>query len=119
MEKPEFKEKVGEILGKAILKDNKIYIEWSTGGMQGGNCWNDDEARPYASSESEPEFKDLDDVLTAVCPDIKFLQYKTISSLIKHDSRTEQEYYGNCTDYSSKSINLDELYDQLVKMGAI
>lgn len=101
--------------GKDVLSELALEISWETGGMQGGSCWNDDEPTSYSSSETEPDFESFDQLLEKVCPNISFLQYKNICSQVgrKYDSSLG-EYYGNCTNYAHKYIDMKELYDCLV-----
>lgn len=78
------------------------YVDWNTGGYSGGSCWGD-KAERYDSDDPEPEFEQLDLILTEICPNVTFLQYKKIcKSIIKSSNRTEYGYYGNETDYTRK-----------------
>lgn len=90
----------------------KLEIKWTTGGMAGGSCWGDE---PYEREpESEPEFEQLDELLTALCPAITFLQYKKLAQkLITRDSDHESSYYGNYYNYTIKRIDLNELEEYL------
>ena len=54
--------------------------------------------------------KVLDLVLKEIKPDVTFLQFREIENLIKTNSETEHEYYGNCTDFEIEYIILSELY---------
>ena len=83
---------------------------WSTGGMTGGNCWNDDSPRSYTSDEKEPEWITLDEILEYFCPDISYLKHKKLMSLAQYETWTEYEYYGNCTDYAMKVLPLETLW---------
>lgn len=106
---------------KTPTMSDYLYHEYYTGGMSGGNCW-DDSNPEYSSSnvsEEDREFKDLDALLTVVCGNITFLQYKKLLQSVKNGSRTEYEYYGNTSEYETKSIKLQDLYDKLKEMGLI
>ena len=93
-----------------------LYVEWSTGGVSGGNCWNEGGHRSYSSNEEPEELTALDEILNHFCPQITFLQFRLLSNkLVKFSSRTESEYYGNSTNYSSKYILLEELYEYMNK----
>jgi hypothetical protein len=95
---------------------DRIYVEWTTGGSSGASCWNSEPSVPYVSDEPPKELGVLDGILEAIKPDLSFLQYRTLSNnLIKSDSRRESDYYGNCSNYAIKQVNLTELYDYLVK----
>jgi hypothetical protein len=95
-----------------------LYWEWSTGGMIGGNCWNDNPPHAYTSDEVEDSV--LDKVLEDLFPQITFLQYRNfISKYVTVGSRSENEYYGNGTDYAVRTVNLSDLYNFLLDKGVI
>lgn len=104
-----------------ISLEDYLYVEWASGGLSGGSCWDEGEPRHYARDPSpEEELDDLDDILAVICPNLTFLQYKRLSSkVVKHDSRTENEYYGNSTIYSYKHVKLQDLYGTLIEMKLI
>ena len=96
----------------------KISVEWRVGGMRGGSCWGD---HPYPiDADDEPEFNVLDQILELICPNISFLQYKNISSqaIVRGEYR-DNDYYGNYTDYKTKTIILKNLFDVLRNKGLI
>ncbi len=89
-----------------------ISEEWISGGMSGGNCW----GRKAEARESDPEptLTKLDAVLEHFCPNITYLKYRFLeSNLVYLDHRTQREYYGNSYTYTSKNVNLKELYTYL------
>jgi hypothetical protein len=103
---------------KEPSKDKRpfIFVEYSVGGIRGGSCWDDSEVKHYAytSSDQPEELAALDTILEKITPNITFLQYKNIvAKVIKHDTRTENEYYGNSTNYAIKKCNLETLYNVL------
>jgi len=102
------------------LDECYLYIEWISGGLSGGSCWDTgEEDNHYSiSAESEPEFKSLDNLLIKICPNITFLQYKNLmSKVLEISERSEYEYYGNYTDYTIKIVNLGKLYKVINEMG--
>ena len=127
MNREKFQEVVDTIAGKEYYRDNKaktiwngkygprrvIYVEWETGGAQGGNCWGD-EAHYYSVNDGEKELTDLYEILKEVCPHISFLQFMDLKKLIYYTDRTESEYYGNYTDYKRANINVDDLWNYLI-----
>ena len=62
------------------------------------------------------ELEALDKLLESSCPEITFLQYKKLLRLVKHDTRTENEYYGNSTNYATKTIALRDVYQFLKEL---
>lgn len=91
-----------------------LMVKWETGGMSGGNCWDNSDPRPYKTNEKEPDFTILDDILALFCPDMNFLTYKTlVGKVVEYDEYTEHEYYGNSVDYSYKRVDLEQLYKEL------
>lgn len=130
MDRNEFQTIVHEIAGEEYFPTKKRYhnekgprktltMEWSTGGYSGGNCWDDTESTYYFSDNPEPDFTVFDQILEKVCPQISFIQYKALCRHIVYNSRSEAEYYGNSTNYSSKSISVDTLYSELISKGLI
>lgn len=123
MNKKEFKEKVKKILAynpwekeSNREKQGYISIKWETGGRSGGSCWdNDEEDHHYDTpGEPEPEFEEFDEILNTLCPDISFMKYKKLCSvLIENNDNIEYEYYGNYTHYAFKHVDLDNLYEYL------
>jgi hypothetical protein len=83
-----------------------------TGGMQGGNCW-DDNKPYYISSDEESYFSILDDFLRDVVPEITYLKYLEVKKLVKQTEYTEYEYYGNTSEYKVFYIDLNQLYDAI------
>ena len=95
-----------------ILKSDS----WVTGGRCGGSCWDDgeeDHHRPRSSDTEEP-FTSLDNLLLKFCPNLSFIHYKKISEkLIQRYQHSDNEYYGNYTDYEFKYIQVKDLYNYL------
>jgi hypothetical protein len=94
------------------IKEPVIYMRWESGGVSGGSCWDDSDPRPYNIDE-RPAFEVLDSVLMKLCPNISYLTYKKVETLIRSNSKTEWEYYGNCTDWTVEYVVLSELYKLL------
>lgn len=95
-----------------------ITLKWYTGGMSGGNCW--DDTTPYPTSgDDEPEFVLLDKLLETVAPAITMLQYKAINRLIVCTDGSIYEYYGNSSNYDIKTISLRSIYDLLMGWGYV
>lgn len=98
---------------------DQLYVEWETGGVSGGSCWEDSDPRPYTIRDvREPEFKDLDKTILLFWPTIGFIQYKDlVNELVKYGDYSEHEYYGNCTNYSTKTVALKDLHAYLTNAG--
>lgn len=101
-----------------IRKTDCMYsAEWSLGGSW-GNCWDDD--LTYVDGDIQPEFKEFDDMLQKICPDIKFLQYKKLySECVDVVQRSENDYYGGCMNYACYRCDLRKLYGMMVEMNLI
>jgi hypothetical protein len=93
---------------------SKITATWETGGVSGGSCWDDSDPVEYSTSELEPDFHHLDEILSKVASNVTFLEYKTLMKLVKYGTYIENEYYGNCTYYATKTITIDDIWDFLV-----
>lgn len=104
--------------GAKTSQEHWIYAQWVSGGTGGGSCWdNGDEDRHYAISGEPPqELVDLDKILEAVAPNISFIQYRVLErTCVETSSYSEDEYYGNCTNYGVKECCLEKLYVALVE----
>ena len=78
-----------------------------------GNCWASG-GHYGKNADKEPTSLLLDQLIEAVSPSISFLKYKNlIQTLEKLDEFTDDEYYGNSTNYGVKYIIVQELYDYL------
>lgn len=95
------------------IKELVIYTRYETGGVSGGSCWDSSDPRPYTEEPPKNKFKVLDMVLKELMPNITYLQFKEIDSLIHSEEESEREYYGNHTDYKVEYIVLSELYKLL------
>lgn len=91
--------------------DPHLYVEWETGGVSGGSCWDSSCPIAYVSNEPAPELAALDFLLEKMCPTVGFLTYKRIlRSVVSSSTRRNNDYYGNHTDYACKSVSLRALY---------
>jgi hypothetical protein len=102
------------------LDQHYLYVEWCSGGIGGGSCWDDgkEDVHHYSiSGEPESDFDDIDTILTELCPNLSFLQYKQLMKITKRESYSQNEYYGNSTDYTYKYVLLRDLLNKLVEMG--
>jgi hypothetical protein len=89
---------------------------WEVGGVSGGSCWETSDPQPYHTNEDRPKtFNELDAILELIYPQIGFLQYKHIESMVVYDEATEYEYYGNRTDYEYRWLDLKLLYAYVVE----
>jgi len=107
----EFLEEIQNLNLQIDFDEDPIVIseEWISGGKSGGSCWGTKaEAR---ESDPEPTLTKLDAILEHFCPSISYLKYRNLeSNLLYLDHRSQQEYYGNSYEYTSKNINLQKLF---------
>lgn len=94
------------------IDGGKIIQRHLASGAEGGNCWGG-EAQYFTNHEKTEEFLPLDPILKLCSPEISYLKYREITSLIKEDSESELEYYGNHRDYNLYIIDIQELYDKI------
>lgn len=88
-----------------------VYMRWDSYGYSGGNCWGNSAER---YENDAPNFEVLDMVLEKLKPDLTYLQFKEIDSLIIDSTDNGRyEYYGNQTTYEMKMIVLDDLIEYL------
>ena len=106
---------------KLDIDNHYLYVQWCSGGISGGSCWDSGDSDPHyaRSGDAEPEFDDVDTVLTKICPTLSFLQYKQLMKIVTRDEYSENEYYGNCTNYTYKKVKLRDLLNELVRMELI
>lgn len=90
------------------VKELVIYSRYATGGMSGGSCFGGT-AKSYTNEVPENHMQVLDLVLEQLMPNITYLQYKKIGTLIRNNEEREREYYGNCTDWKIEYIVVSEL----------
>jgi hypothetical protein len=121
MNKKEFIKKYGTNFNGSYgleLKD-VLYINYETGGYSGGNCWDDTKPQPYTVADRDDDFTSLVDCLEEVAPQVTFIQFRKIESLVEKTEHGYTEYYGNSTDYMVEYIHLDVLWDVLEKYGYV
>lgn len=95
------------------LNEYSLSVEWTTGGVTGGNCWGG-EANVPVEPEAEPDLEILDEILEKICPEINVFLYKRLcKKVITEDKYTDNQYYGNCYYKKKKTLNLDALYEFL------
>lgn len=94
-------------------------VSWISGGRCGGNCWGNS-ADTKVSPEPEADLPLLDELLDAVAPRLTVKQYKQLlAHVVLHDSKSEDEYYGNYTTYGIKRVTFDTLYERLKQMEVL
>lgn len=97
-----------------------LHYSWVTGGITGGGCWDGMRPDTPVSADKEPETSALDEVLEEFWPDISYLQYKKLMlPLWKEGSDGYSDYYGNSTEYTTKTMPLADLYEVLKDNGKL
>ena len=108
-----FYELVEGIVSKWAIKDGIIRVDWTIGGVTGGDCWGSS-ANTARIADPEPEFESLDRILAEVCPNISFIQYKRLcQAIIKTKEEIENCYYGNYYEKRIKSFSIADLEEYL------
>lgn len=95
------------------IEEIRLTHKYETGGVSGGSCWDDSDPQSYTVSDPDDKFEILDYLLSELNPRISFLQYKKLEGQIKREEKTDQEYYGNRTEYVVLSIPLQLIYDSV------
>lgn len=100
-----------------ILNDESFYSDsWCLGGSW-RNCWGDS---GQVNSEPQPEFVELDSLLTKLCPNISFLQYKNIyNRCASIDEYGDSDYYGGSTSHARFVCHFPTLYRVLIENNLI
>lgn len=98
--------------GKYVLTSKS----WSGGGTW-GDCWGNSGT---IEADADLEFIEFDNLLTKICPNITFLQYKQIyNSCVDKESYYESDYYGGSELRYKYTCNLNTLYNKLIEMNII
>ena len=95
------------------IKELVVYTRYKTGGTRGYSYHDDSENEEYATPEPANKWEVLDIVLEELCPNISYLQYRKIIKLMHDNDETENEYYGNSTEWKVEYIILSELLDKI------
>jgi len=97
------------------LDGENLTVQWSIGGVTGGSCWGDSKLQPYVSDDIEKEFISLDIILEELKPQISYIQYRNLYNKLTvfSDSTDGGDYYGNYTNYKTKTISLKGLFDYM------
>jgi len=103
-------EEFWDVIGGLEIEDQ---VSWVIGGATGGNCWGGTADIPV-EAEEEPD-DSLDELLSHVCPDLTFLQYRSLmkSEIYRYDKKERREYYGNYTVIRERTLDLELLYQKL------
>lgn len=90
---------------------------WCLGGTW-ANCWG---GSGTISAETQPTtYERFDNLLTEICPNISFLQYKKLyNNCVSIDTYNHSDYYGGSTDNAYFVCDIKELYNLLVEMKLI
>lgn len=110
------------IIIKENINDYELQNTYTLSYVAGGSCWTNDPQ--YYSvvcepSDSERDFSELTTLLDKFFPNIKYKEYKEIEKLIRHDTDTEFEYYGNSTTSAIQTIKLLDIYTKLSEYGYV
>jgi hypothetical protein len=111
---------------KIFADENNLYYDdkgivkgesWCLGGSW-GDCWGN---HGTVAGETPPEsFREFDELLEKVAPNISFLQYKTIySKVVRTDEYGDGDYYGGSTSHAYRYFRVEDLYDALREKGLI
>jgi hypothetical protein len=98
-----------------------ISVTWSMGGTS-GSCYDtsEDDKRIVDPDPEPSDPTEFDYILAAVCPQMGFLQYKIVlNEVMEKGSKRHGDYYGGSTTEGWKGFRMKNLYDSLVKHGAI
>jgi hypothetical protein len=98
----------------------RLTAKWTTGGMYGRSCWGGELDRSEPA-EPEPEDETIVEILEDVAPNLTFVQGRRLlltDGLYKRDTDHCRDYYGNYTDYATRTLDLQVLYDALREITA-
>lgn len=87
-----------------------LFLKWSVGGVRGRSCWGGT-PEAYVSTDPEPAWTHLEDILEQFCPKITYLQFRRLERLVTIADDGYMDYYGNSTDYCVKILLLEDLWN--------
>ena len=92
---------------------NMVSETWSNGGTS-CDCW----GGTYNITPDNPlEFVEFDDILSKICPNISFLQYKQLyNKCTEIVTYSDRDYYGGCETYSYHKCDLKKLWEVMREM---
>ena len=90
---------------------------WSAGGSW-GNCWG---GSGTISPDPVPQsFKEFDEMLEKLCPDISFMTYKKLyNETVTIEERSENDYYGGTEYRHNYKCDLEKLHKLMVELNII
>jgi len=84
--------------------------EWSKGGTWGNYLGESG----TISGDEQPDFKELDEILTKLCPNLSFLKYKYImANFVEIKETSESDYYGGREYLAHYEGRINEILDYL------
>lgn len=96
---------------RVVTEDALISEVWVLGGMAGGNCWNSDGPNIAVSPEDAPTF--FPQLCDELYPEIPYRAVIRLQNLCKTFEITQQEYYGNYTQYAFRVLRLKDILEAL------
>jgi hypothetical protein len=98
-------------LQEKLKKPGLLYCKvQELGGVSGGSCWDHSDPQPYHCND---EFEFNVDFLFENGIDILFSKYLKVKKLYQNVEYSENEYYGNYTDYRIHYVYLEDLYEEI------
>lgn len=95
-------------------------LDYAIVGSKEASCWGDRSSCGCQAGLSSPlSMPQLDTLLSSVCPQITYLQYKKVCSLMESVSYSDHEYYGNSTEYRGWYLDSERLFHMLVGLALI
>jgi hypothetical protein len=88
------------------LTNALISPAWRTGGIMGGSCWGG-EANQSVEGEEMPAW--LEEFLETFAPETSFLKFRRVEQKCTRYTYTNDEYYGNSTDYAFQVLKVSDI----------
>lgn len=97
--------------------DTLVSETWSGGGTV-GSCW--DNRLSTIAPDAPKEFVEFDEMLSKICPNISYLQYKTLYNTC-HEIITynDRDYYGGCETILYHKCDLQKLWGKMKEMELV
>lgn len=101
-----------------LYRNNMLCSDsWSRGGTY-GTCWGN--GLHIIKAEEPLSFKEFDELMEKVCPNVSFLQYKKLErECCSIEEKHIGDYYGGCETRAYHKCDLKKLFHMLTEMGYV
>jgi len=98
-----------------LITDDTLTYRISRGGVAGGNCWESGGNYHYSENDDyDGRIPQFEEFIVKIKPSITLREYLDFyDNYVVAREDSDNEYYGNYTNYAVREVNLKELYKLL------